>query len=90
MISVVIPTRNSAPYLPVALVSLMNAAFDGLVSEFIVSDCGSTDSTLEIADDAGASVIASGCGQQMLAGAQAARKPWLLYLKPCAAMEKGW
>ena len=56
----------------------------------IVADCGSTDATLKIADDAGATVIAAGCGQQLLAGAQAARKPWLLFLKPCSSMEQGW
>ncbi|MGO9544504.1 MAG: glycosyltransferase [Rhodomicrobium sp.] len=90
MISVVIPTRNAAPYLPAALLSLLDAAIEGLVSEVIVADCGSTDATLKIADEAGATVIAAGCGQQLLAGAQAARKPWLLFLKPCAAMEQGW
>ncbi len=90
MISVVIPTHNAAQTLPAALRSLLDAAIDGLVSEVIVSDCGSTDATLEIADAAGATVIEAGCGQQLLAGAQAARKPWLLFLKPCAAMEQGW
>jgi len=90
MISVVIPTKNAAPYLPGALQSLFDAAIDGLVSEVIVADCGSTDATLKIADEAGATVIEAGRGQQLLAGAQAARKPWLLFLKPCAAMEKGW
>jgi glycosyltransferase involved in cell wall biosynthesis len=90
MISVVIPTHNAASHLPAALQSLFDAAIDGLVSEVIVADCGSTDGTLDIADDAGATVIEAGCGQQLLAGAQAARKPWLLFLKPCATMEKGW
>ena len=90
MISVVIPTRNSASHLPAALLSLFDAAIDGLVSEVIVSDRGSTDATLRIAGDAGATVIEAGCGQQLLAGAQAARKHWLLFLKPCSTMEKGW
>ncbi len=90
MISVIIPTQNDARTLPAALQSLLDAAFGGLVSEVIVADCGSGDATLEIADAAGATVIEAGCGQQLLAGAQAARKPWLLFLKPCAVMEKGW
>ena len=90
MISVIIPTHNDAQTLPATLLSLLDAAIDGLVSEVIVSDCGSTDGTLEIADAAGATVIEAGCGQRRLAGAQAARKPWLLFLKPCAVMEKGW
>jgi glycosyltransferase involved in cell wall biosynthesis len=63
---------------------------DGLVSEVILCDCGSTDATLEIADAAGATVIEAGCGQQLLAGAQAARKPWLLFLHADAVLEKGW
>ncbi len=90
MISVIIPTQNDARTLPAALQSLLDAAIGGLVSEVIVADCGSGDATLEIADAAGATVIEAGCGQQLLAGAQAARKPWLLFLKPCAVMEKGW
>lgn len=90
MISVVIPTHNAASTLPAAFRSLFDATIDGLVSEVIVSDCGSTDATLEIADAAGATVIEAGPGQQLLAGAQAARKPWLLFLKPCARMEEGW
>ncbi len=90
MISVVIPTHNAASGLPAALQSLFDAAMDGLVSEVIVADCGSTDATREIADVAGATVIEAGLGQQLLAGAQAARKPWLLFLEPGAALEKGW
>lgn len=90
MISVVIPTQNAAATLPATLRSLVDAAIDGLVSEVIVSDCGSTDATLKIADAAGATVIQSGGGQQLLAGARAARKPWLLFLKPGSAMGPGW
>jgi len=90
MISAVIPTKNSARYLPAVFRSLFDAAIDGLVGEVIVSDCGSADATLQIAEDAGATVISAGCGQQLLAGAQAARKPWLLFLKPCSVLEAGW
>ncbi len=90
MISVVIPTHNAAATLPAAFRSLLDATIDGLVSEVIVADCGSTDATLKIADAAGATVIQAGCGQQLLAGAQAARKPWLLFLKPGSSMEPGW
>ena len=81
MISVVIPTHNAAATLPAAFRSLLDATIDGLVSEVIVADCGSTDATLKIADAAGATVIQAGRGQQLLAGAQAARKPWLLFLE---------
>ncbi len=90
MISVVIPTHNAAATLPATFRSLMDATIDGLVSEVIVADCGSSDATLKIADAAGATVIEAGRGQQLLAGAQAARKPWLLFLKPGSSMEAGW
>jgi hypothetical protein len=90
MISVIIPTLNAARLLPPTFRSLFDAAMDGLVSEVIVSDCGSTDATLEIADAAGATVIESGRGQQRLAGALAAKKPWLLFIEPGHAIERGW
>lgn len=90
MISVIIPTYNDAQTLPAALQSLFEAAIDGSVSEVIISDCGSTDATLEIADAAGATVIEASRGQRRLAGAQAARKPWLLFLNAYAALEEGW
>jgi hypothetical protein len=90
MISVIIPTLNAARLLPPTFRSLFDAAIEGLVSEVIVSDCGSTDATLEIADAAGATVIEAGRGQQRLAGALAAKKPWLLFIEPGHAIERGW
>ncbi len=63
---------------------------EGLVSEVILSDCGSADATAKIADAAGATVIQADPGQQLVAGAKAARKPWLLFLKPGSSMEPGW
>ena len=62
------------------------------VSEVIVSDGGSEDTTLKIARDAGATVIVGerGRGQQLRAGAGAARKPWLLFLHADTALERGW
>jgi glycosyltransferase involved in cell wall biosynthesis len=90
MISVVIPTLNAARLLPQTFRSIFDAAMDGLISEVIVSDCGSTDVTLAIADAAGAAVIEAGRGQQRLAGALAAKKQWLLFLEPGHVIEKGW
>jgi glycosyltransferase involved in cell wall biosynthesis len=90
MISVIIPTLNAGRLLPPTFQCLFDAAVDGLVSEVIVSDCGSTDATLAIADAAGATVIEAGRGQQRLAGALAANKPWLLFLEPGHAIERGW
>jgi glycosyltransferase involved in cell wall biosynthesis len=90
MITVVIPTHNAAATLPAAFRSLMEAAIEGLVSEVILADCGSTDATLKIADAAGATVIQSEPGRQLIAGAKAARKPWLLFLDAASSMEPGW
>jgi glycosyltransferase involved in cell wall biosynthesis len=90
MISVVIPTHNAAATLPASFRSLFEATIDGLVSEVIVADCGSTDATLRIADAAGATAVKTGFGLELLAGAQAARKPWLLFLKAGSSMEPGW
>lgn len=90
MISVVIPTHNAARTLPACFRSLLEATIDGLVSEVIVSDCGSTDATLKIADAAGARVVEANQGRQLITGAQAARKPWLLFLESSSSMEPGW
>ena len=80
MISVIIPARNAASSLPALFLSLYEAAMDGLVSEVIIADCSSTDKTPQIADAAGATIVAASAGQQLLAGAAAARKPWLLFI----------
>ena len=81
MISVVIPTVNSERLLPRCFDSLITAAVRGVVREVIVSDCGSTDATLAIADAAGAHIVnakkgrstqlaQAGSYQQMLGGKQ--------------------
>jgi rSAM/selenodomain-associated transferase 2 len=92
MISLIIPTLNAARRLPATFLSIFDAAVDGFVSEVIVSDGGSEDATLKIAEDAGATVIVGerGRGQQLRAGAERARKPWLLFLHADTALERGW
>jgi rSAM/selenodomain-associated transferase 2 len=92
MISVIIPTLNAGRRLPPTFLSIFDAAVDGFVSEVIVSDGGSEDATLKIAEDAGATVIVGerGRGQQLRAGAEAAQKPWLLFLHADTALERGW
>ncbi len=92
MISVVIPTLNAASTLPATFLSIFDAAIDGIVSEVIVCDGGSDDATRKIAEEAGADVIQCerGRGQQLRAGAAAARKPWLLFLHADTALERGW
>ena len=92
MISVIIPTINAEATLPRALAPLVPAAVDGVVKEVIVADGGSADRTCRIADDAGATVVTSVCGRgaQLIAGADAARQPWLLFLHADTVLDEGW
>jgi rSAM/selenodomain-associated transferase 2 len=92
MISVVIPTLNAERHLARTLTALVPAAVDGLVREVIVADGGSSDATAAIADAAGATFIAAerGRGQQMRAGARAARSRWLLFLHADTVLQPPW
>lgn len=93
MISVVIPTFNSARRgLGASLSALVPAVVDGVVREVIVADGGSTDQTLAIADEAGCEIVSTdhGRGRQLRAGVEKARFPWLLFLHPDTELETGW
>ncbi len=92
MISVVIPTLNAESGLVRCLTALVPAAVDGVVREVIIADGGSTDATAAIADDAGATFIQAerGRGQQLAAGARAAKSHWLLFLHADTVLQPGW
>ena len=92
MISVVIPTVNSERLLPRCFDSLIPAAVRGVVREVIVSDAGSSDGTLAIADAAGAHIVHArkGRGLQLAEGAAIAKSDWLLFLHPETSLEPGW
>jgi glycosyltransferase involved in cell wall biosynthesis len=92
MISVVIPTSNSERLLPRCFDSLITAAVRGVVREVIVSDAGSSDGTLTIADAAGAHIVHSrkGRSHQLADGAAVAKSDWLLFLHPETMLETGW
>ncbi len=92
MISVVVPTANSERLLPRCFDSLIAGAVGGVVREVIVTDAGSSDGTLAIADAAGAHVVHSrkNRGAQMADGAATAKGDWLLFLHPETALEPGW
>ena len=92
MISVVIPTLNAERQLPRCFDSLILPAVRGVVREVIVADGGSSDSTVTIADGAGAHIVQAGrCrAAQLGAGADAARSDWILFLHPETALEPGW
>lgn len=92
MISVVIPTLNAGETLAATLTALVPAAIDGLVREVIVVDGGSSDRTLDIAEQCGAEIVRSvaGRGQQLMTGAARARFPWLLFLHADTVPCHGW
>ncbi len=92
MISVIIPTLNAEDGLARTLSALVPATVDGLVRELIIVDGGSTDTTLNIADAAGADIVRSeaGRGVQLAAGAKRARFPWLLFLHADTELEQSW
>ena len=92
MISVIVPTFNDEARLVACLAPLVPAAMDGLVKELIIVDAGSTDRTLEIADDAGALILTGASDQaaRFDQGCAHAKGPWLLLLEPQVRIEFGW
>lgn len=89
MISVVIPTFNPGEALAPTLAALVPAAVANLVREVVLADAGSTDDTLAIAEDAGATVVPAG-DDPLAAGCAAARGPWLLLLRPGMRLSPEW
>lgn len=92
MISVIVPTLNAEKGLAKCLTALVPAAIDGFVREVIITDGGSTDGTLKIADDAGAQIVSGqrGRGQQLQRGAADTKGSWLLFLHADTVLETGW
>ena len=56
-ISIVIPTLNASGSLPGTLQSLMEGVQVGLIRELVITDGGSTDETLVIAEETGARIV---------------------------------
>ncbi|MDQ0465770.1 glycosyltransferase involved in cell wall biosynthesis [Caulobacter ginsengisoli] len=90
MISVVVTTFNDARALAATLTPLVTAAVDGLVREVVVADGGSTDATLELADDAGARIVRTTLARRVAEGCAATKGDWLLILPAGRRLSPGW
>ncbi len=91
-ISIVIPTLNASQELPRSLQALMEGLHSGLIRELVIADGGSTDATLDIADEAGAEIVRSSPsrGGQLAKGCAAAKGEWLLVLHADTELQPGW
>lgn len=91
-ISIVIPTFNAASGLPTCLGSLGEGLQEGLIRELVISDGGSTDNTLRIAEQAGARIVSGtpSRGAQIRRGIAAAEGDWFLILHADTRLAEGW
>lgn len=86
MLSVIIPTLDSAAELQGLLAALVPAAVDGLVREVICADAGSTDPTAAICEDSGVELVAGG----LVAAARTAKGEWALVLPVDIRLPRDW
>jgi len=91
-VSVVFPTLNSAEELSACLGCLGEGLSAGLIRELIITDGGSTDGTIALAEEAGAVVISGqkSRGGQLRRGCSIAQGEWLLVLHADTQLEPGW
>ncbi|MEL7106725.1 MAG: TIGR04283 family arsenosugar biosynthesis glycosyltransferase [Pseudomonadota bacterium] len=91
-ISIVIPTLNAGADLGRCAVALAEGLDAGLIRELVVSDGGSADTTLTIADELGANVVtgAASRGGQIGRGVAAAKADWLMILHADTVLDPGW
>jgi rSAM/selenodomain-associated transferase 2 len=91
-ISVVIPVLNGQSTLAGCAAALMEGVEAGLIRELIVSDGGSDDETLRIAEQIGAVWMTGQAsrGGQLKRGCAAAKGTWLLCLHVDTQLQAGW
>lgn len=91
-LSVIIPTLNAGGDLPRCIPPLMEGVEAGIIRQLVISDGGSTDDTLKLADAVGADTVTGPAsrGGQIGRGVAAARGDWLLILHADTALPQGW
>lgn len=91
-ISVVVPTLDAEKTLPGCLTALMEGLTAGLIRELVVSDGGSGDATLRVADEAGAIIVTGPAsrGGQLRRGVEATQGSWILVLHADTELAPGW
>jgi hypothetical protein len=91
-VSIVIPTLEAEAALGPTLAALGEGLEAGLIRELVISDGGSADGTLRVAEAAGAVVVTGprGRGAQLRRGAEAAGGDWILFLHADTVLAPGW
>ncbi|MDR9395166.1 MAG: TIGR04283 family arsenosugar biosynthesis glycosyltransferase [Roseovarius sp.] len=91
-LSVIMPTLNAESGLRDSLPALAEGLEAGLIRELVISDGGSDDATLAVADAAGAVLVTGppSRGGQLRRGAAAAQGDWLLFLHADTVLPPGW
>lgn len=91
-ISIVMPTLNAASHLAGSTDALLEGVTDGVVSELVISDGGSTDETRDAARELGAVWVEGppGRGGQLARGVAAAKSDWVLLLHADTWLGDGW
>ncbi len=91
-LSVIIPTLNAAGDLPRSIPPLMEGVEAGVIRQLVITDGGSTDETVKMAEGMGADLVqgAASRGGQIGRGAAAAKGAWLLILHADTVLPQGW
>jgi hypothetical protein len=92
MLSVIIATLDCERTLVPTLAALVPGAAAGTVRDVIVTDAGSRDATVEVADIAGCEIIRSQAplGVRLREATARSRAAWVMYLQPGAVLDSTW